>query len=108
MCPICWISGFIAFLFGGSLIATINHPISWVLGFVLIAYSIYKFYEAKKRGKKMTKKTKKRNKRTIFRFIQGVVIGSIATIIIFYSLTYREHERMHELLKQHGIKEHGH
>tara|TARA_B110000459_G_C16197756_1_gene310805 strand:- start:64 stop:267 length:204 start_codon:yes stop_codon:yes gene_type:complete len=48
MCPICWISGFIALLFGGSFIAVDNHPISWILGFVLIIYSIFKFYEAKK------------------------------------------------------------
>ena len=108
MCPVCWISGFIAVLFGGSFIATINHPISWVLGFALIVYSIYKFYEAKKRGKKMTVETRKRNKRTIFRFVQGVVVGSIVTITIFYSLTHKEHEKMHQLLKQHGIKEHSH
>ena len=106
MCPICWISGFIAVLFGGSFIATINHPISWALGLMLIAYSIYKFYEAKKRGKKMTQKTKKRNKRIIFRFVQGAVVGSIVTIIIFYNPTYKEHERMNQLLKQHGIEEH--
>ena len=108
MCPICWISGFIAVLFGGSFIATVNHPISWVLGLALIAYSIYKFYEAKKRGKKMTQETKKRNERIIFRFVQGAVVGSIVTIIIFYSLTHKEHERMHQLLKKHGIEEHGH
>ena len=65
MCPICWISGFIAVLFGGSFIATVNHPISWALGLALIAYSIYKFYEAKKRGKKMTVETKKRNKKNL-------------------------------------------
>ena len=53
MCPICWISGFVAVLFGGSFIAIVNHPISLILGFTLIIYSIYKFYEAKKRGKKM-------------------------------------------------------
>ena len=52
MCPICWISGFIAVLFGGSFIATVNHPISWILGFGLIAYSFYKFYEAKKTWEK--------------------------------------------------------
>ena len=74
MCPICWISGFIAVLFGGSFIATFNHPISWILGFGLIAYSFYKFYEAKKRGERMTNETKKRNKRTIFRFVQGVLM----------------------------------
>ena len=56
----------------------------------------------------MTIETKKRNKRTIFRFVQGTVIGSIVTIIIFYSLTHKEHERMHQLLKQHGIEEHSH
>ena len=95
-------------LFGGSFIATVNHPISWALGFVLIAYSIYKFYEAKKLGKKMTEETKKRNKRIIFRFTQGAVVGSIVTIIIFYNLIYKEHERMHQLLKQHGIEEHSH
>ena len=108
MCPICWISGFIAVLFGGSFIATVNHPISWALGSALIVYSIFRFYEAKKRGKKMTEETKKRNKRTIFRFTQGVVVGSIASIIIFYSLTHKEHERMYQLLKEHGIEEHNH
>ena len=50
----------------------------------------------------------KRNKRIIFRFVQGAVVGSIVTIIIFYSLTHKEHEKMHQLLKQHGIEEHSH
>ena len=86
MCPICWISGFIAAIFGGSLLAVVNHPISWILSGLLIVYAVYKFYEAKKRGKKMTEETKERNRRTIFRFVQGVVVGSIVTIIIFYSL----------------------
>ena len=108
MCPICWISGFMAVLFGGSFIATVNHPISWVLGSGLIIYSIYKFYEAKKLGKKMTKETKKRNKRIIFRFVQGAVVGSIVTISIFYSFTHKEHEKMHQLLEKHGIEEHSH
>ena len=108
MCPICWISGFIAVLFGGSFIVVVNHPISWIIGFALIIYSIFKFYEAKKRGKKMTEETKQRNKKTIFRFVQGIVIGSIMTIIVFYGLTYKEHERMHQLLKKHGIEEHNH
>ena len=108
MCPICWITGFIAILFGGSFIATVNHPISWALGLALIAYSIYKFYEAKKRGKKMSQETKKRNKRLIFRFVQGAIVGSIVTIIIFYGLTHEKHERMHQLLKEHEIEEHSH
>ena len=108
MCPICWISGFVAVLFGGSFIAVVNHPISWAIGFLFIAYSIYKFYQARERGKKMTTETKKRNKRLIFRFIQGAVVGSIVTITVFYSQTHKEHERMHQLLKEHGIEEHNH
>ena len=108
MCPICWISGFIAALFGGSLIAVMNHPISWFLSIVLIAYAIYKFYEAKKRGKKMSQETKVRNKKTIFRFVQGAIVGSIVTVIVFYSLTHKEHQKMHELLEKHGIEEHQH
>ena len=108
MCPICWISGFVAVLFGGSFIAVVNHPISWAIGFLFIAYSIYKFYQARERGKKMTIETKKRNKRLILRFVQGAVVGSIVTIIVFYSQTHKEHERMHQLLKEHGIEEHNH
>ena len=56
----------------------------------------------------MTNETKKRNKRVIFRFVQGAVVGSIVTVIIFYSLTHKEHERMHLLLEKHGIEEHSH
>ena len=108
MCPVCWISGFIAALFGGSFIAVANHPISWILSIILISYAGYKFYEAKKRGNKMSQETKDRNKKTIFRFIQGVVVGSVVTVIIFYSLTYKEHQRMHYLLEKHGIEKHEH
>ena len=108
MCPVCWISGFIAALLGGSFIAVANHPISWILSIILICYAGYKFYEAKNRGKKMSDETKVRNKKTIFRFIQGVVVGSIVTIIVFYGLTYKEHQRMHDLLEKHGIEKHEH
>ena len=108
MCPICWISGFIAALLGGSFIAVVNHPISWILSIILISYAGYKFYEAKKKGGEMSEETKVRNKKTIFRFIQGVVVGSIVTVIIFYSLTYKEHQRMHDLLEKHGIEKHEH
>ena len=108
MGPICWISGFVAAIFGGSLLAVVNHPISWILSGLLIAYAAFKFYEAKQKGNKMTKETKARNRRTIFRFVQGVVLGSIVTTIIFYSLTYKEHEKMHDLLEKHGIEKHEH
>ena len=108
MCPVCWISGFIAAIFGGSLLAVVNHPISWILSGLLIIYAAWKFYESKQRGKKMTSETKDRNRKTIFRFVQGVVVGSVVTVVIFYSLTYKEHERMHDLLEKHGIEKHEH
>ena len=56
----------------------------------------------------MTAETKKRNKRVIFRFAQGAIVGSIVTVVIFYSLTFKEHERIHQLLEQHSIVEHIH
>ena len=108
MCPICWISGFIAALFGGSLIAVVNHPISWILSIFLISYAAYKFYEAKRKGKQMNQDTKARNKKAIFRFLQGVFVGSIITVIVFYGLTHKEHQRMHDLLEKHGIEKHEH
>ena len=108
MCPVCWISGFIAALFGGSVLAVANHPISWLLSLFLIIYAVLKFIEAKKRGRKMKRGTINQNKKTIFRFVQGVLVGSIITVIIFYSLTYKEHQRMHDLLEKHGIEHHEH
>ena len=56
----------------------------------------------------MSKDTKTRNRKTIFRFVQGVVLGSVVTAIIFYSLTYKEHERMHDLLEKDGLEKHEH
>ena len=108
MCPICYISGIIAALFGGSFIAVVNHPISWILSIILIVSAAYKFYEANQKGKKMSEDTKARNRKTIFRVIQGVVLGAGVTAAIFYSLTYKEHQRMHDLLEEHGIEKHEH
>ena len=85
-----------------------KYKLLWILSILLIAYAAYKFYEAKKRGNKMNDETKARNRRTIFRFLQGVVLGSLVTAIVFYSLTYKEHERMHDLLEKHGIEKHQH
>ena len=90
------------------MLAVINHPISWIISLILIAYAIFKFYEGRKRGLKMNNETKARNRKTIFRFIQGVVLGSFVTATVFYSLTYKEHERMHDLLEKHGIEKHEH
>ena len=56
----------------------------------------------------MNQDTKARNKKTIFRFVQGVFVGSIVTVIVFYGLNYKEHQRMHDLLEKHGIEKHEH
>ena len=56
----------------------------------------------------MSEEAKSKNKKIIFRFTQGVFFGSIITIIIFYSLTYKEHQKMHDLLEKHGIEKHEH
>ena len=90
------------------MLAIVNHPISWIISFILILYAAYKFYESKKRGLKMNDEIKARNRKTIFRFILGVVLGSFVTAAVFYSLTYKEHERMHDLLEEHGIEKHEH
>ena len=108
MCPICWISGFIAILFGGSFAATVNHPISWIIGGFVVAYGLYKFYDSYNRGKSMEEDTKARNRKTIYRFIQGLVIGSIITGVFFYKYTANEHQRMHDLLEEHDIMMHDH
>ena len=92
MCPICWISGFIAILFGGSFAATINHPISWLIGSLVMAYGAYKFYDSYKRGKHMGEDAKARNRKLIYRFVQGLVIGSLVTATIFYNLGADEHK----------------
>ena len=77
MCPICWISGFIAALLGGSMIAVVNHPISWAISIMLIVYAVYKFYESRKKGLKMNDETKARNRKTIFRFIQVLYLDHL-------------------------------
>ena len=94
MCPICWISGLVAILFGGSFVATVNHPISWVVGALVIAYGAYKFYDGYKRGKTMQAETKARNRKTIYRFVQGLVIGSLITGVLFYNFTVDDHHQM--------------
>ena len=104
MCPICWISGLVAILFGGSFVATVNHPISWVVGALVIAYGVYKFYDGYKRGKTMHVETKARNRKTIYRFVQGLVIGSLITGVLFYKFTVDDHHQMHDVLEEKEYK----
>ena len=56
----------------------------------------------------MEEDTKAKNRKTIYRFVQGIVIGSFVTGVLFYKYTADEHQRMHDLLDQHGIEQHEH
>ena len=48
------------------------------------------------------------SKRSVIRFIIGVAIGLYTGIAIMFALSSAEHQRMHDLLEQHGIEEHDH
>ena len=64
--------------------------------------------EKLERGKTMKEDTKARNRKTIYRFVQGLVIGSLITGVLFYKYTADEHQQMHDLLDEQGITMPGH
>ena len=108
MCPICWINGVLFLLFGASAISFGTEWYILIPSFALLAYGGYKIWVGIKRGEKFTAEQKINSKRTIKRFIIGVAIGLYTGIAIMYALSRAEHLRMHDLLEQHGIEEHGH
>ena len=108
MCPICWISGVLFLLFGASALSFGTEWYILIPSFVLLAYGGYKIWIGIKRGKKFSAEQKANSKRTITRFIMGVAIGLYTGIAVMYTLSRAEHLRMHDLLEQHGIEEHGH
>jgi len=108
MCPICWINGFIALLFGASALSFGPHPYWISLALTLIGFGGYKIWQGYRRGKNFTDKQNTANKKSIIRFLIGVTIGLFSGIIIMYALSSAEHQQMHDLLEQHGIEEHEH
>ena len=108
MCPVCWISGILFLLFGASALSFGTEWYILIPSFVLLAYGGYKIWDGIKRGKNFSTEQKTNSKRTIKRFIIGVAIGLYTGIAIMYALSRTEHLRMHDLLEQHGIEEHGH
>ena len=108
MCPVCWISGILALLFGASALSFGTEWYILIPSLVLFAYGGYKIWIGIKKGKNFSDEQKDNSKRTITRFIIGVAIGLYTGIAVMYALSRAEHQRMHVLLEQHGIEEHGH
>ena len=106
MCPVCWISGVLFLLFGAS---ALTYGTEWYIlipSLVLLAYGSYKIWDGIKKGKNFSDEQKTNSKRTITRFVIGVAIGLYTGFAITFAMTSTEHKRMHDLLEQHGIKDH--
>ena len=108
MCPVCWISGVLFLLFGASALSFGTEWYILIPSFVLLAYGGYKIWVGIKRGKNFTVEQKANSKKTITRFVIGVAIGLYTGFAIMSAISSAEHQRMHNLLEQHGIEEHGH
>ena len=108
MCPICWINGVLFLLFGASAISFGTEWYILIPSFVLFAYGGYKIWDGIRRGKNFSKEQKITNRRSIIRFFIGVAIGLYTGFAIMFAISTAEHQRMHDLLEQHGIEEHAH
>ena len=108
MCPICWINGILFLLFGASALSFGTEWYILVPSIVLLGYGCYKIWDGIKKGKKFTTEQKANSKRTIIRFVIGVAIGLYTGAVVVWMLMLPEHERMHEILEQHGIEVHEH
>ena len=108
MCPICWINGFLALLFGASAFSFGTEWYIVIPSVVLLGYGCYKIWEGIKRGKHFSDEQRVSSKRSIIRFIIGVAIGLYTGFAIMFAISSSEHQRMHDLLEQHGIEEHEH
>jgi len=103
MCPVCWINGLVAFLVSIGLLA-IDSPYTPVLvgiAAILTLYSIWKLWEGYKKWKNFSKEQRKQNWRAIKRFVYGLIIGSVVTSAVWYSIDREQHIKMHE---KHGIE----
>ena len=107
MCPICWVNGLIA-LFISVGILSIDSPYTpYLIGIavILTAYSMWKFWKGYKKWQNFSAEQRTRNWKTIKRFTQGVIVGSIITGITFYSIHWTAidyyHHNMSEEHKEH-------
>ena len=94
MCPICWINGLIALLISVGILSIDSPYTPYLIGIavILTAYSMWKFWKGYKKWKNFSPEQRSKNWKTIKRFMQGVLVGAIIAIIIFYSLNYNHHE----------------
>ena len=72
---------------------------------VVIRYGMV-LKEARKRILQLNKRPIVRDQ--LLRFVIGVAIGLYTGFAIMFAISSAEHQRMHNLLEQHGIEEHGH
>ena len=75
MCPVCWVNGFLAMLFGAS---AVSFGIEWYIlipSIALTIWGMYKIWDGIKRGRNFTDEQKQANRKSIVRFIIGVGIG---------------------------------
>ena len=108
MCPICWINGILFLLFGASALSFGTEWYILVPSIVLLGYGCYKIWDGIKKGRNFTTEQKASSKRSIIRFVIGVAIGLYTGFAIMFAISSAEHQRMHNLLEQYGIEEHGH
>ena len=108
MCPICWITGILALMFGASIFSFGTEWYILIPSILLLFYGCYKIWEGIKKGKKFTSEQKANSKKTIIRFAIGVAIGLYTGFAIMFAISNAEHQRMHDLLKQYGIEEQEH
>ena len=106
MCPVCWINGILAMLFGASAVSFGTEWYIIIPSIVLTIWGIYKLWEGIKRGKHWSDEQKAAGRKTILRFIIGVVIGLYTGAVVVWMMMLPEHNRLHDLLEEHGIESH--
>ena len=108
MCPVCWINGIIALLFGASAVSFSTEWYIIIPSVALTIWGVYKLWEGIKRGRTWSKEQKAAGIKTILRFTICIVIGLYTGAVIVWMLMLPEHQRMHDLLEKHGIDSHEH
>ena len=97
MCPVCWINGLIAFLVGMGLLAVDSPYTPFLVGIaaVLTMYAMWKHWEGYKKWKNFDKEQRSQNWRAIKRFTYGLVVGTVVSSAVWYSIQQTQHEAMH-------------
>jgi len=108
MCPICWINGILFLLFGASALSFGTEWYILIPSILLFFYGCYKIWDGIKKGKNFSDEQRASSRRSIIRFVIGIAIGLYTGVVVVWMLMLPEHQRMHDLLEQHGIEVHGH